>query len=63
MNKNFTQAAVALVGMIGLVSLSGLSFFVSGMEDERSLLIGGLIATVGTSAAWLFRLNGANAVK
>lgn len=60
MNKNFTQAAVALAGMVGLVSCTVLSFFVAEMADERNLLIGGLIATVGTSAAWLFRLNGNN---
>lgn len=60
MNKNFTQAAVALVGMAGLVALCILSFFVDDMTDERNLLIGGLIATVGTSSAWLFRLNGAS---
>jgi len=55
MNKNFTQAAVALAGMTGLISCTVLSFFLPDMADERNLLIGGLIGTVGMGAAWLYR--------
>ena len=55
MNKNFTQMAVALIGMSGLIACSIISLFLSDMSDERNLLLGGLIAAVATSAAWLFK--------
>ena len=56
--RNTTQAIVAVIGMIGLVAAVLITLFVSELEQERLLLIGGLIATVGSSASWLFRLNG-----
>ena len=56
--RNTTQAVVAVIGMIGLVAAVLITLFVSELEQERLLLIGGLIATVGSSASWLFRLNG-----
>lgn len=58
MNKNMTQAVVAVIGITGLVAATICTFFVSGMEQERMMLIGGLIAAASTSGAWLFRLNG-----
>ncbi len=56
--RNATQAIVAVLGMIGLVSAAIITLFVPDLGDERNMLIGGLIAATSTSAAWLFRLNG-----
>ena len=58
MNRQFTQAAVAIIGMTGLVTGMVISLLVPGLEDARNLLLGGLIASTSTAAAWLFRLNG-----
>ncbi|KKN25158.1 hypothetical protein LCGC14_0887670 [marine sediment metagenome] len=57
-SRNTTQAAVAVLGMIGLVSATIVTLFVPDLTQERSMLVGGLIAATSTSAAWLFRLNG-----
>ena len=56
--RNTTQALVAVLGMIGLVSAAIITLFVPDLQEERSILLGGLIAATSTSAAWLFRLNG-----
>ena len=56
--RNVTQAIVAVLGMIGLVTAAIITLFVPDLGDERNILIGGLIAATSTSAAWLFRLNG-----
>ena len=58
MNKNATQACVAVLGMIGLVTATILTLFLPDLEQERNILIGGLIAGTSASGAWLFRLNG-----
>ena len=58
MNRQFTQAAVAIIGMTGLVVLTGMTLLLPDLKDERLLLLGGLIGVTSTSAAWLFRLNG-----
>jgi len=55
MNRHFTQAAVAIIGMIGLVAAAIITLFITDLGDERNLLLGGLIAATSTSAAWLFR--------
>ncbi len=60
MNRQFTQAAVAIIGMIGLVSATLITLFVNDLGDERQILLGGLIGVTSTSAAWLFRINGKN---
>jgi hypothetical protein len=57
--RNTTQAMVAVLGMIGLVAATIVTLFVPDLTQERSMLVGGLIAATSTSAAWLFRLNGA----
>ena len=57
-NRNVTQAAVSVIAIVGLVVITVIAFLVPEMADERMLLIGGLIATVGASSAYLFRLNG-----
>jgi hypothetical protein len=44
--------------MSGLITATLISFFEGGLDDERKLLIGALIASTSTAAAWLFRLNG-----
>ena len=59
-NRQFTQAAVAIIGITGLVILTGLTLLLPELKDERLLLLGGLIGVTSTSAAWLFRLNGKN---
>lgn len=58
MNKSATQAAVAIIGAIGLVTATIVTLFMETLADERLLLIGGLIAAASASASWLFRLNG-----
>jgi hypothetical protein len=58
MNKNTTQAFVAVIGIVGLVAATVITLVADGLSDERQILIGGLIAATSTSAAWLFRLNG-----
>lgn len=57
-NKNLTQAAVSMMLVAGLIAVTVIACLVPEMADERMLLIGGLIATVGASASYLFRLNG-----
>ena len=59
MNRQFTQAAVAIIGALGLVAATLITLVVDGLEDERQILVGGLIAGASASASWLFRLNGA----
>ena len=56
--RNTTQAVVAVLGMIGLVAATIVTLFAPDLTQERSMLVGGLIAATSTSAAWLFRLNG-----
>lgn len=58
MNKNATQAFVAILGMVGLVSATLVTLLLPDLEEARNILVGGLIAASSTSAAWLFRLNG-----
>ena len=58
MNKNATQAAVAIIGMLGLVASTIITLLVPDLGQERQLLLGGLIAAGSTASAWLFRLNG-----
>jgi hypothetical protein len=60
MNRQFTQAAVAIIGMTGLVTGMIITLLVPDLADARNLLLGGLIASTSTAAAWLFRLNGKN---
>ena len=56
--RNTTQAIVAVIGIAGLVAATIVTLFVPDLTQERNMLVGGLIATTATSAAWLFRLNG-----
>ncbi len=56
--RNTTQAFVAIIGITGLVVATIVTFFIPGLEQERLMLIGGLIAGASTSGAWLFRVNG-----
>ena len=58
LTRNATQAIVAVLGMIGLVSATIITLFVPDLAEERNILIGGLIAATSGSFAWLFRLNG-----
>jgi len=58
LTRNATQAVVAVLGMIGLVSATIITLFIPGLAEERSILVGGLIAASSASFAWLFRLNG-----
>jgi len=58
MNRQFTQATVAIIGALGLVAATLITLVVDGLEDERQILVGGLIAGASASASWLFRLNG-----
>ena len=60
LNRQFTQAAVAIIGMTGLVAATLITLVIPDLEDARNLLLGGLIASTSTAAAWLFRLNGRN---
>jgi len=61
-NRNFTQAAVAILGMSGLVIATIITLLIPDLGQERQLLLGGLIASGSTASAWLFRLNGNNKV-
>jgi len=56
--RNTTQALVAVIGIMGLVGATVVTLFLPDLSQERNMLVGGLIATTATSAAWLFRLNG-----
>ncbi|KKM61606.1 hypothetical protein LCGC14_1530090, partial [marine sediment metagenome] len=44
MNRQFTQAAVAIIGMTGMVAATLISLLVPELKDARNLLLGGLIA-------------------
>ena len=57
LNRQFTQAAVAIIGMTGLVVGMIISLLAPELQDARNLLLGGLIASTSTAAAWLFRIN------
>ena len=56
--RNTTQAIVAVLGMIGLIAATIVTLFIPDLAQERSVLVGGLIAATSVSATWLFRLNG-----
>lgn len=58
MNKNTTQAVVAVLGMVGLVVATIITLILPDLETERNILVGGLIASASASGSWLFRLNG-----
>ena len=45
MNRQFTQAAVAIIGMTGLVTGMIITLIVPDLADARNLLLGGLIAS------------------
>ena len=57
-SKNTTQAVVAVLGVAFLGAATIVTLFLPDLSQERNMLVGGLIATAATSAAWLFRLNG-----
>ena len=56
MNRNATQAIVAIIATLGLYSLAVVSLVFD--LPQKELLIGGCIALTGSAGAWLFRLNG-----
>lgn len=58
-SRNTTQALVAVLGITFLGAATVVTLFLPDLSQERNMLVGGLIATTATSAAWLFRLNGA----
>jgi len=62
MNRQVTQFWVAIIGMTGLVIITGMTVAGSiwgNIPNELSfLLVGGLLSVTSTAAAWLFRLNG-----
>ena len=59
MNRQFTQAAVAIIGMTGMVAATLISLLVPELKDARNLLLGGLIASTTAATIWLFK-NGGN---
>jgi len=63
MDRANTQFWVAIIGMGGLVVAALLSIAGSIWGEVPSelvfMLVGGLLSVTSTSAAWLFRLNGA----
>lgn len=58
LTRSATQAVVAVLGMIGLVTATIITLLVPDLAEERNILLGGLIAATSGSGAWLFRLNG-----
>ena len=56
MNKSITQFAVAIIGMMGLVSATLIAIIYD--KSYAELLVGGLISTGSMATAYLFRLNG-----
>ena len=66
LNTQATQFYVAVVGVVGLVLLTARALICSAFVGEEKqvvdnvllLLVGGLVSGVGTSIAYLFRLNG-----
>ena len=66
MNKGWTQFAVAIVGMIGLVVITGivvtlqmLGKVTANGDMITGMLVGGLTGVTTMAAPWLFRINGA----
>ena len=62
MNRSSTQFWVALVGIIGLVTITAIAVagvvFADAPNELAFTLAGGLLAATSAAAAWLFRLNG-----
>ncbi|KKL52081.1 hypothetical protein LCGC14_2289070 [marine sediment metagenome] len=62
MNKQGTQFWVAIIGMVGLVTITGMAVAGNIWSDVSSelvfMLVGGLLSVTSTAVAWLFRLNG-----
>lgn len=62
MNRQATQFWVAIIGMAGLVAITGIcvvgAMFYDAPSDMALMLVGGLIASTSAAGAWLFRLNG-----
>lgn len=50
-----TQFAVALVGSLGLVVLTGIAIVIDQDKQIISMLIGGLISVTSLAGAWLFK--------
>lgn len=57
MEKGTTQFWVAVISACGLVAAGLLSIFY-GDKELQLLMLGGLLTAAGSSASWLFRLNG-----
>ena len=53
---------MAIIGMAGLVLITGVSvaglIWSDGPSELAFMLVGGLLSVTSTAAAWLFRLNG-----
>ena len=67
MNKGWTQLAVSVIGMIGLVIITGIVVTLQMLGEVTAngdmitgMLVGGLTSVTSMAAAWLFRLNGSN---
>ncbi len=62
MNKQKTQFWVGVLGMAGLVAITGMAVAGNIWADAPSemafMLVGGLLSATSTAIAWLFRLNG-----
>jgi len=57
-SKYTAQSIVAVIGTLGLLILTGMTFFLPELGDERQMLIGALIALVSGAGVWLFSRNG-----
>ena len=62
LNQGSTQFWVAIIGMAGLVTITGVAvaglIWGNGPSELAFMLVGGLLSVTSTAAAWLFRLNG-----
>lgn len=62
MDRQATQFWVALIAMLGIIIVTGISVVATMFYDaasELTFMFGGGLLSIGSAAgAWLFRLNG-----
>lgn len=64
MNRQATQFWVAVIGMSGMVGITGIAVTGTAFGDVplelTFALVTGLVSVSSMAAAWLFRLNGSS---
>jgi hypothetical protein len=55
LTRDTAAALVAVLGVVGLMTLTGISFFLPELDSERKLLVGALIALTSGAGVWVFK--------